>query len=169
MINNLYQKRLKGRPKPLKHLLKQYGSLRVNRTSQGEVTMNFYNLSKGGVLMGAPRKDKTEDTGLKLVKQRKPREEREHRPASTPESREQQLVSLAVDLAEKQLRDGTASAAVMTHYLKIGTSREILERDILENQAAFIKAKAASISKDKDSDALAKAAIDALKSYNSGS
>lgn len=99
-------------------------------------------------------------------KTRKPRVPKEHHPAPTPESRELQLVNLAVNLAEKQLRDGTASAAVMTHYLKLGTSREVLERDILEKQAELIKAKASSISKDKDSDDLAQRAIDALKGYN---
>lgn len=99
----------------------------------------------------------------------KVKEERKARVASTPEKREKQLVSLAVDLAEKQLRDGTASAAVMTHYLKIGSNRETLEREILEKQAALIEAKASSIAQGKDAEKLAKAAIDAMKNYNSGS
>ena len=51
------------------------------------------------------------------------------RPALTPEAREGQLVSLAVDLAEQQLRDGTASSQVITHYLKLGSMREKLERE----------------------------------------
>lgn len=37
------------------------------------------------------------------------------RPALTPEARENQLISLASDLAEKQLREGTASSQVITH------------------------------------------------------
>ena len=49
------------------------------------------------------------------------------RPATTPEAREQQMVSLAIDVAEKQLRDGTASAQVISHYLKIGSTREHVE------------------------------------------
>lgn len=100
---------------------------------------------------------------------KKTKQEREQRPASTPESREQQLVSLAVDLAERQIRDGTASAAVITHFLKIGTARETMEREILGKQAAFLEAKAASINKDKDQEDIAKAAMEALKNYNSGS
>ena len=91
------------------------------------------------------------------------------KPASTPEAREQQLVSLAVNLAEKQLLEGTASAAVITHYLKIASTRETIEREILEKQAKLIEAKAQNISKDRESEELAKAAIDAMKNYNSGS
>lgn len=112
--------------------------------------------------MGAERKPK-KDNVIKLVD----KEERKGRPATTPEAREAQMVNLAVELAEKQLRDGTASAAVMTHYLKLGSKKEILERQILEKQSVLIEAKASSLSKDKDSDSLAKAAIEALKGYTS--
>ena len=55
-----------------------------------------------------------------------------HRPpATTPVARENQMIALAVDLAEKQLREGTASAQVVTHYLKLGTTREELEKKLL--------------------------------------
>lgn len=102
-------------------------------------------------------------------KPRQPREPREARPASTPEAREQQLVNLAVDLAEKQLRDGSASPSVISHYLKLATRREILEREILEKQSKLIEAKAQTINKEKEDQAIAKAAIDAMKSYHAGS
>lgn len=91
------------------------------------------------------------------------------RPASNPEAREQQLVSLAVNLAEKQLRDGTASPSVINHFLKLASKREVLEREILERQSKLIEAKAQSIAKDKEQEQLAKAAIEAMKNYNSGS
>lgn len=91
--------------------------------------------------------------------------ERQQRPASTPEAREAQLVRLAVDLAEKQLREGTASAAVLTHYLKMGSNREVLEREILTNNATLSKAKANSIQQGSDNDNLAKQALDALTGY----
>lgn len=103
------------------------------------------------------------------IKKTRTKSEREARVASNPENREKQLVSLAVDLAEKQLRDGSASAAVMTHYLKIGSNRETLEREILEKQAAFLEAKAKSMDSSKDAQQLAKDAIEAMKNYNSGS
>lgn len=101
------------------------------------------------------KKKQTEDKGM--------------RPATTPEAREQQLVSLAVNLAEKQLRDGTASPSVINHFLKIASTRETIEREMLEKQKALIEAKASSINKDREAEDLAKAAIEAMKNYNSGS
>ena len=47
------------------------------------------------------------------------------RPALTPEARENQMISLAMDLAEKRLRDGSASSQEVTHFLKIAASKEI--------------------------------------------
>lgn len=91
------------------------------------------------------------------------------RPATTPEAREQQLVNLAVQLAEKQLIDGTASPSIINHYLKIASRREVLEREILEKQSKLIEAKAQTINKDREAEDLAKAAIEAMKNYNSGS
>lgn len=90
------------------------------------------------------------------------------RPATTPEAREAQLVNLAVQLAEKQLRDGTASPSIINHYLKIASKREVLEREILEKQSRLIEAKAQNISKDREVEELAKAAIQAMKNYHPG-
>lgn len=95
--------------------------------------------------------------------------ERISKPAVDPESRERQLVNLAVDLAEKQLIDGTAPPSVINHFLRLASKREALERDILEKQAVLIKSKAENISKDRDAEELAKMAIDAMKSYKPGS
>lgn len=67
--------------------------------------------------------------------------QRSDSPALTPEAREQQLIAKAERLAERQLEDGTASAQVITHYLKLATSRERIEREILEKQKDLITAK----------------------------
>jgi hypothetical protein len=56
------------------------------------------------------------------------------RPATTPEARENQLIADAVDLAQRQLRDGTASAQVITHFLKLGSTREQLEQERLQKK-----------------------------------
>lgn len=90
---------------------------------------------------------------------------RQSRPATTPEAREKQLVNLAVDLAEKQLLDGTASPSVINHFLKIASSRDVLEREILEKQSKLIEAKATSLSNNREAEDLAKAAINAMKNY----
>ena len=65
--------------------------------------------------------------------------------AKTIEARERQLIALAFDTAEKQMLDGTASAQVITHYLKLGTPRERLERKKLEEENALLRAKVENI------------------------
>jgi len=91
---------------------------------------------------------------------------REFRPALTPEARENQLVSLAVDLAEKQLREGTASSQVITHYLKLGSTKERIEREILEKQAELISAKTENLKAAKRIEELYEEAIIAMKDYS---
>ena len=87
------------------------------------------------------------------------------RPATTPEGRENQLVSLAVDLAEKQLRAGTASAQVITHYLKLGTSREQLEQERLKRENLLLAAKAEQIANAQKMEELYINALSAMKRY----
>ena len=67
------------------------------------------------------------------------------RPASTPEQRENELINLAVDLAEQQLRDGTATPSVIVHYLKLGSSRGQLENQMLEKKTELVSAQADSV------------------------
>lgn len=91
---------------------------------------------------------------------------RQSRPATTPEGRERQMISLAVDLAERQLRDGTASSTVITHYLKLGTTREAVEREILERQAKLLDAKTESIKDSKKAEASNQELLEAFRSYS---
>lgn len=87
------------------------------------------------------------------------------RPALSPEARENQLVSLAVDLAEEQLRNGTASSQVITHYLKLGSSRERLEREKLEKENALLRAKTESLESAKRVEELYENALNAMRRY----
>lgn len=87
------------------------------------------------------------------------------RPALTPEARENQLISLAVDLAEQQLRDGTASSQVITHYLKLGTTRERLEKELLEREVELKKAKTEAIQSAERIEKLYSEAITAMRNY----
>lgn len=96
-----------------------------------------------------------------MAEKRQPR-----RPAMTPEAREQQMIGYAVDLAEKQLREGTASAQVITHYLKLGSSKELLEKEILTAQKKLVEAKAEVIKSMKSQEELFKTAIAAFKTYS---
>lgn len=88
------------------------------------------------------------------------------RPAISPEARENQLISLAVDLAEQQLRDGTASSQVITHYLKLATVREKLERERLVEENKLLRAKSKAIENDEISKVRYEAVIKALRDYN---
>ena len=88
------------------------------------------------------------------------------RPAFTPEARENQLISLAVDLAEKQLREGTASSQVITHYLKLGSTKERLEKEILEKQKDLITAKTENLQSAKRIEELYTEAISAMRRYS---
>lgn len=87
-------------------------------------------------------------------------------PVMTPEARENQLISLAIDLAEQQLRNGTASSQVITHYLKLGSSKEKLEKEILEEQKKLVVAKTSAIESQERIDELYAGAIAAMRSYN---
>ena len=86
-------------------------------------------------------------------------------PATTPEARENQLVSQAVDLAAKQLSDGSASAQVITHFLKLGSSREKLEQARLEQEVGLLKVKAEVMESAKHVEELYGKALDAMRAY----
>lgn len=88
------------------------------------------------------------------------------RPALTPEARENQLIYLATDLAEQQLRDGTASSQVITHYLKLGTTKEKIEREILEKQKDLLVAKTEALQSAKHIEELYANAISAMRQYS---
>lgn len=87
------------------------------------------------------------------------------RPALTPEARENQMIFLATELAEQQLRDGTASSQVITHYLKLGSSKEKLEHDILKEQKKLITAKTEALESSKRMEELYANAITAMREY----
>lgn len=87
------------------------------------------------------------------------------RPAITTEARENQLIALAIDLAEKQLIEGTASSQVITHYLKLGSTKERIEKEILEKQKELISAKTEAIQSAKTIEDLYKNALEAMSSY----
>lgn len=86
-------------------------------------------------------------------------------PAKTAEARENQIIAKAVDLAEKQIEEGTASTQVITHYLKLASSREKLEKEKIEMSIALDKAKAESYSNEKKTEELYYNAMKAMSMY----
>lgn len=91
---------------------------------------------------------------------------RRYAPAKTLEGRENQLINLAVNLAEQQLIDGTASSQVITHYLKLGSMREKLEMERLRNENELLRAKTDAISSTGKLEELFHEAMDAFKGYS---
>ena len=86
-------------------------------------------------------------------------------PATTPEGREAQLVSLAVDLVERRLIDGTATAAETVHILKLGSERERLERDKLARENALLTARVENIAAQQRIEEVYEQALAAMKTY----
>lgn len=87
------------------------------------------------------------------------------RPATSPEARENQLIEKAVNLAEKQLEEGTASAMVITHYLRMGSPKERLEREKLQQENAHLRAKIESLQSFQKVEALYADAVKAFQIY----
>lgn len=88
------------------------------------------------------------------------------RPALTPEGRENQCIALAMDLAEERLRNKTASSAEVCHFLKLGSSKERLEREILAEQKKLVVAKTENLASQKKSEEFYKQVIDAFREYS---
>lgn len=89
-------------------------------------------------------------------------------PATTPKGRENELISLAVDLAEKKLKDGTAPAQVIAHYLKLGSTRETLEQQRIAQENALMAKKIEQIDSQKRLEDLYVDAIAAMRNYGAG-
>ena len=86
-------------------------------------------------------------------------------PAMSAEAREGQMIALAVDLAEKQLMEGTASSQVICHYLKLATTRERIEKEILLKQRDMIEEKTKTLKSQQRSEELFGDAIKAFREY----
>lgn len=87
------------------------------------------------------------------------------RPAQSIEGRENQMINKAIDLVEKQIEDGTASSQVLTHYLKLGTTREKLEQEKLRRQNILLEAQNNQIQSASRMEELAANALNAFKGY----
>lgn len=88
------------------------------------------------------------------------------RPALTPEAREGQLIALATDLVEQRLRDGTATSQEVVHFLRLGSMRERLERERLENENILLRAKTEALESQAKVEELYANAIKAMQRYS---
>ena len=88
------------------------------------------------------------------------------RPALSPEARENQMISLAVDLVEKRMREGTASSAETTYYLRLSGSKARLEKEKLEEENKLLRAKTEALQAAKNTEEMYAEAIKAMRIYN---
>lgn len=88
------------------------------------------------------------------------------KPALSPEARENQMIAYATNLAEKQLREGTASSQVICHYLKLGSSKDRLEKQLLAEQVKVAQAKVEMMETAQNIEKLYADAIDAMRRYS---
>ena len=105
------------------------------------------------------RKKLTEDEQQALLTKTYP-------PATTPEAREDQLIAMAYDLAELRMRNGTASSQEVVHFLRMGSAKDRLEREIMNEQKKLVSAKTGSYESGKRLEALYDDLISVMKTYN---
>lgn len=106
---------------------------------------------KGGVALARRRDEKANG--------------RQRKPATTPAARENELVSAAHDLAEEQIRTGQASSQVITHFLKLGSSRERLEQERIQHENELLQVKRESLQRADRMESLMLEAVNAMRSY----
>lgn len=87
-------------------------------------------------------------------------------PPMTDEGRENVLIGLAIDEAERQIRNGTASSQILTHYLRLGTTREKLEKERLEKEIEMLRAKTEVLESTKRVEELYSNALNAMREYS---
>ncbi len=90
----------------------------------------------------------------------------QRRRATTPEARENEMVGLALDLAEKQIREGSASSQVITHFLKAGSMREQLEQERISHENELLQVKKEAIESQKRVEEMYSEALNAMRNYS---
>lgn len=93
-------------------------------------------------------------------------EQPRRKPATTPEGRENEMVSKAIDLAEEQIENGSASSQVITHFLKLGSTRERLEQQRLEHENELTRVKIDALESAQRVEELYREALTAMRSYS---
>lgn len=91
--------------------------------------------------------------------------QRKGRPPTTPKEREDEMINLAMNIAEEQLRNGTATPSVIVHFLKLGSTRGIIENNMLEKKSELLTAQKEKLESDKRVEELYVKALDAMRVY----
>lgn len=96
---------------------------------------------------------------------RKAEQELEQIPPRSEEEEEKLAGGLAMDLAIKWMREGTAPAQVVTHFLKINSLKEQAELEKTRREIELLKAKKKAIELAEEQDKKYEEVIKAISSY----
>jgi hypothetical protein len=84
----------------------------------------------------------------------------------SPEADENQLISLSIDAAKKMLVEGTAPTSIVLHYLKLATTRERMEREMMATQKELMEAKKQALESQAKVEQLYADAMKAMQRYS---
>lgn len=87
-------------------------------------------------------------------------------PAKTPEARENQIIAAAWDLAEERILDGTASNALLVQCLRMGSTKERIEKELMSERIRNTKIKTEAIESEKRMDEIYAKALNAMRIYS---
>lgn len=90
-------------------------------------------------------------------------------PAKTVEGRENQLINLAVNLAEEKLKNGTASSQIICTLLNLATTKARLELEKIRSDVQVAEARVKQIQDQETSKDLYAQALQAFRSYQGAS
>jgi hypothetical protein len=76
------------------------------------------------------------------------------------------MIALAYDETERRIRAGTATSQELTHFLKLGSSREQLEQQRLVYENELNQVKIAAIASQERVEELYRDALNAMRAYN---
>lgn len=91
------------------------------------------------------------------------------KPSKTVKGRENELINMAVKLAEKKLKDGTAPSQIIVHFLKLATERERLENEKLRSDLKVAEAKVEKMKSETYGEEMYERAIQAMRRYQGNS
>jgi hypothetical protein len=86
-------------------------------------------------------------------------------PATTLEGREDQLIAAAMDLVERRIHEGTASAQETVHFLRLGSVRNQLEQDKLRHENEVLQTRVKEMESRRSSEELYSKALAAMRGY----
>lgn len=113
-----------------------------------------------------PRSNRKQKRALTVVETKSPTTKKPGQPPGrTVESVENQLIALATDLAMTQIKEGTASSQVLTHFLKLGSTLNKLEAEKLRQENELLAAKTEALKGQKKIEDLYLNALDAMRTY----